>query len=133
MTPVTRMDLWCHNKLHSIPHVSGVLFGLFEIAATSSAGADLEFEILYDVLDCSEDKRWSSTHHVPLSTHLGFPFTLSNDYPIMQLAISSGAFLFLYFSFVSAIAVRQAKIRQDNDYCGEIVNPFTGLSQCVCT
>jgi hypothetical protein len=54
----------------------------------------------------------------------------------MSPVTSPGALLLLYLSSISvnvvAVAVRKANFRQDIDPCGEIVNPFTGTSQCVC-
>jgi len=52
----------------------------------------------------------------------------------MQLALSAGTLLLLCLSSasVNAIVVREFENFQDFDYCGEIVNPFTGTSQCVC-
>jgi hypothetical protein len=52
----------------------------------------------------------------------------------MQLAVRAGTLLLLCLSSVSvnAIVVRKDDFLQDFNYCGEIVNPFTGTSQCVC-
>jgi hypothetical protein len=53
---------------------------------------------------------------------------------MMQLALSTGTLFLLCLSSasVNAAAIRKPELLQDFDYCGEIVNPFTGTSQCVC-